>query len=188
MTQYNIVNVKLSNSQLSKLKSGIKNSTEITSKLSLNVLGDYNDENDYPHKLLLTNTQVSRVYKVFSNNSSANIKLSKTQLHKTGQSGGFLGRLWRPLLKTGLPLIGNVLKPFAKSILMPLGLIAAASATDTAIHKKMFGSGLVTLIISNEEMNIMKIVKSLEGSGLLIKGVSKTVKQNNKKEDVSECY
>ena len=93
MTQYNIVNVKLSNSQLSKLKSGIKNSTEITSKLSLNVLGDYNDENDYPHKLLLTNTQVSRVYKVFSNNSSANIKLSKTQLHKTGQSGGFLGRL-----------------------------------------------------------------------------------------------
>ena len=66
---------------------------EITSKLSSNVLGDYNDENDYPQKLLLTNTQVSRLCKVFSNNSSANIKLSKTQLHKIGQSGGFLGRL-----------------------------------------------------------------------------------------------
>ena len=66
---------------------------EITSKLSSNVLGDYNDENDYPQKLLLTNTQVSRLCIVFSNNSSANIKLSKTQLHKIGQSGGFLGRL-----------------------------------------------------------------------------------------------
>ena len=84
----------------------------------------------------LTNTQVSKLRKL-ENGSSANTKLSKTQLHKIGQSGGFLGRLLGPLLKTGLPLIGNVLKPLAKSVLIPLGLTAAASATDAAIHKKM---------------------------------------------------
>ena len=89
--------------------------------------------------------------------------MSKTQLHKIGQSGGFLGRLLVPLLKTGLPLIGNVLKPLAKCVLMSLRSTAATSATDTAFHKKMFGSGTTTLIISNEEMNgIMKIIKSLE--------------------------
>ena len=119
------------------------------------------------------------------------IKLSKTQLHKTGQSGGFLGRLLGPLLKTGLPLIGSVIKPLAKSILIPLGLTAAASTTDTAIHKKIFRSGFTTLKISNEEINdIMKIVNSLEESGLLIKGVSETIKNEtkNKKKDFSECY
>ena len=67
--------------------------------MSLNVVGDSSDENDFPHKLLLTNTQVSKLCKVFANGSSANIKLSKTQLHKTGQSGGFVGRLLEPLLK-----------------------------------------------------------------------------------------
>ena len=90
--------------------------------------------------MLLTDTQVSRLHKASANNSSANKKLSKTQLHKIGQSRGFLGRLLGPLLKTGLPLIGNVLKLLAKCILIPLGL-TAASATNKAIHKKMFGSG-----------------------------------------------
>ena len=88
-----------------------------------------------------------------------------------------LGRHLGPLIKTGLPLIRNVLKPLAKSILILLGLMAATSPTDAAIHKKMFGSGFTTLIISNEEMNdIMKIVKSLEESGLLIKSVKKQLK------------
>ena len=77
-----------------------------------------------------------RLHKTFANNSSANIKLSKTQFHKIDQSGGFLGRLLGPLLKTELPLIGNVLKPLPKSVLIPLGLTAAASPTDAAIHKK----------------------------------------------------
>ena len=87
-------------------------------------------------------------------------------MHKLGQSGGFLGRLLGPLLKTGLPLIGNGFKILAKSILIPLGLTAVASATDTAIHKIMFGSRAMDLIISNEEMNdIIKIVKSLDKSG-----------------------
>ena len=111
MAQYNTLNVKLSNLQLNKLKSGIKNNTEVTLKISWNVFGDSNDENNFPHKLLLTNIQVSKLHKTFANGSSANIKLSKTQLHKIGQSGGFLGRLLGTLLKFGLPLIGNVIKP-----------------------------------------------------------------------------
>ena len=75
--------------QLNQLKSGIKNNTKVTLKIPSNVVGDSNDENNFPHKLLLTNTQVSRLCKAFANNSSANIDLSKTQLHKIGQSGGF---------------------------------------------------------------------------------------------------
>ena len=82
-----------------------------------------------------------------------------------------------------MPLIGNVLKPLAKSVLISLGLTAAASATDAAIHKKMFGSRTTALIISNEEMNdIMKIVKSLEESDLLIKSVSKTIENKAKEQ------
>ena len=128
-------------------------------KLSSNVVGDSNAEN----KFLLDNTQVSKLCKAFANGSSANIKLAKTQLHKIGQSGGVLGRLLQPLLKTRLPLMENVLKPLAKSVLIPLGLTAAASATDAAIHNKMFGSSTTTLVISNEDLNnIIKTVNSLE--------------------------
>ena len=191
MTKYNTLDIKLSNSQLNKLKSGIKNNTEVTLKILSNVIGDSNDENNFRRKLLISNTQVSRLRKAFANNSLANIKSSKTNLYKIGQSGGFLGRLLGPLLKTGLPLIGSVIKPLGKSILIPLGLTAAASTTDTAIHKKIFRSGFTTLKISNEEINdIMKIVNSLEESGLLIKGVSETIKNEtkNKKKDFSECY
>ena len=100
MTQYNTLNVKLSNSQLNNLKYGIKSGIEVNLKFSSNVVPGSNDENNF-HKLLLTNTQVSRLRKAFANNSSSNIKLSKTQLHKIGQSGGFLGRLFGLLLKTG---------------------------------------------------------------------------------------
>ena len=191
MTQYNTLNVKLSNSQINKLVSGIKNGTEITLKISSNIVGDSNDENNYPHKLLLTNTQASKLRKAFADNSSANIKLSKTQMHKIGQSGEFLGRLLEPLLKTGLPLIRIIFKPLAKSVLIPLGLTAAASATDAAIHKKMFKSGTcpsdlasrTTITISNEEMNdIVKIIKFVEVSGLLIKGVSETIKNEAKEQ------
>ena len=182
MTQYNSLNVKVSNSQLNKLKSKIKNKSEVVSRLLPNMTGD--NETNFPHKLLLTNRQVSNLGKSFANNSSANIKLSKTQLSKMIQSGGFLSRLLGPLLKTGLPLIKNVTKPLAKSVLILLGLIAAASVADAGIHKKILGSGHnnTTLIISNDEIHdIIKIVKSLEDSGLLLKGVTKTV-QNEVKE------
>ena len=98
MTQYNILNVKLSNSQLNKLKSGIKNNTEATLNISSKCFCDSNYEHHFPHKLLLTGTHVSKFRKAFANNSSANIELSKTQLHKIEKSGGFLGRLLEPLL------------------------------------------------------------------------------------------
>ena len=134
MKQYNSLNVKLSNSQLNKFKWAIKNETEVVSRLFSNMIGD--NETDFPHKLLLTNRQVVNICKAFANNLSADIKLSKTQLSKKIQSGGFLGRLLGLLLKTGLHLIKNVIKPLAKSALVPLGLTAAASAADAGIHKK----------------------------------------------------
>ena len=134
MTQYNSLNVKLSNAQLNKFKSTIKNETEVVLRLPSNMIGD--NETNFPHKLLLTNRQVSYLRRAFSNHLSADIKLSKTQLSKMIQSGGFIDRLLGPLLKTGLPLIKNVIKPLAKIVLIPLGLTAAASAADAGIHKK----------------------------------------------------
>ena len=104
MTQYNSLNVKLSNSQLNKLKSAIKNKTEIVLRLSSNVIGN-SDETNFPHELLLTNRQIANLRKAFANTSSTDIKLSKTHLSKMIQLGVFLGRLLGPLLKTELPLI-----------------------------------------------------------------------------------
>ena len=103
MTQCNRLNVKLSKLQLNKLKSAIKNETDVVIRLSPNMIGDSNDEANLPHELLLTGRQVSSIRKTFANNSSVNIKFSKTQLSKMIQSGGFLGKLFGPLLKTGLP-------------------------------------------------------------------------------------
>ena len=133
MTHYNSLNVKPSNSQLDKLKSAIENKTEAVLGLSSNMVGD--DETNFPHKLLLTNRQVANLRKAFANYLSTDIKLSKTQISKIIQSGGFFGRLLGPLLKTGLPLMKNVIKPLAKSVLIPLGLTAAVSAADAGIHK-----------------------------------------------------
>ena len=130
MTQYNSLNAKLSNSKLNKLKPAIKNKNEVVLRLSSNMIGD--DETNFPHKLLLTNRQVANLRKAFADKSSTDIKLSKTQISRTTQSVRFLG----PLLKTGLPLIKNMIKPLVKSILIPLRLTAAASAADAGSHKK----------------------------------------------------
>ena len=116
MTQYNSLNIKLSNSQLNKLKSAVKNKTDIVLRLSSNIIGNSNDKVNFPHELLLTNRQVANLCKASANNSSTDIKLSKTQLSKMIQSGGLLGRLLGPLLKTGLPLMKNVIKPLAKNL------------------------------------------------------------------------
>ena len=95
-------------------------------------------------------------------------------------SGGLLGRLLGPLLNTGLPLMKNVLQPLAKSLLIPIGLAAAASAAGAGIHKKILGSGHnTTLIISNNE--IEEIIKIVEDSELLLKGV-KQFKMKQKKQ------
>ena len=189
MTQYNSLNVKLLNSQLNKLKSAIKSETEAVLRLSSNMSGV--NETNFPHKLLLTNRQVPNLYKAFADKLSTDIKLSKIQVFKTIQSAGFLDRLFGSLLKTGLPLMKNVTKPLANIFSIPLGLTAAASAADAGIHNNILGSGTTTLIISNDEMkDITRIVKSLEDSGLLLKGVNETIQNEakNKKEELLVCY
>ena len=100
------------------------------------MIGNSDDEANFPHKLLLTNRQVANLRKAFANYLSTDIKVSKTQLSKMIQLGGFLGRLLGPLLKTALSLMKSAIQPLAKSVLIPLGLTAAASAANSGIHKK----------------------------------------------------
>ena len=154
------------------------------------MIGD--DKTNFPYKLLLTNRQVTNLCKAFESNSSTDINLSDTRLSKMVQLGGFLGRLLGPLLKTGLQLMNNVITPLAKRVFIPSGLTAGASAADAGIHKKIIGSGKLPLdsashnaivIISNDEMkDIVKIVKSLEDSGLLLKGISETIHNDAKEQ------
>ena len=127
------LNRKLSNSQLNKLNSAIKNKTAAGLRQSSIMIGD--DDINFPHKLLLINRQVANLYQTFANTLSTN-KLSKTQLSKMMQSVRFLSRQLGPLLKTELPLTKNLIKPLAKSVLIPLELTTAASAADARIHKK----------------------------------------------------
>ena len=179
MTQYNSLNVKLSNSQLNKLKSSIKNENDVVLRISSNMVGNSNDNTNFPHELLITNRQVANIRKAFAKNTSINIKLSKTQLSKMIQSGGFLANL---LDKLAGPLM-KVAMPLAKNVLAALGLSAAMYAVDGSIKKKMLGSGATTFMISNDEMdNILKIVKSLENSGVLLKGVSETIQHKAKEQ------
>ena len=179
MIQYNSLNVKLSNSQLNKLKSSIKNETDVVLRISSNMVSNSNDNSNFPHELLLTNGQVANIRKAFASHSLTDIKLSKNQLSKMIQSGGFLGnllgKLAGPLMKVPMPLVKNVLAP--------LGLSAAMSAVDGSIKKKMLRSGTTTLIISNDEMDdILKIVKSLEDSNVILKGVSETIQHEAKEQ------
>ena len=124
--QSNSLYVKLSNSKFDKLKSTVENETEVV--LILSVIGD--DETNFLHKLLLTNRQIANLWKAFANYLSTDIKLSKTQISKMIQSRGFLGRRLGPLQTIGLSLMKNVIRPFAKSVLIPLGLTTAASVAD----------------------------------------------------------
>ena len=146
------------------------------------MIGNSDDEGNFPHKLFLTNRQVAHIRKAFANHTSTNIKFSKAQLTKM-KKGGFL-RFLAPLLKSGLPLIKSVIKALGM-----LGLTAAASATDAAIKKKILGYNInninnhTTLIISNDDMeDLFKIVKSLEDSGILLDGITETVKNEVKEQ------
>ena len=175
MVEYSKVNVKLSDTQLKKLKTAVKDKTGTTLRMSLKMFNG----NDLPHELLLTTRQKTKLRNAFNNNMSTDLKLSKAQISKIIQSGGFLGsllsKLAGPLMKVAIPL--------AKNVLAPLGITAAASAIDAGIQKKIHGSGTTTLIISNEEMNdIMKIVQALEDSNILLKEVSKTVENETKEQ------
>ena len=174
MVEYNKVTVKLVDTQLKKLKTAAKNKAGTTLRTSLKMF----DGNNLPHELLLTTRQKTKLRNAFNNNMSTDLKLSKAQISKIIQSGGFLGsllsKLAGPLMKVAIPL--------AKNILAPLGITAAASAIDAGIQKKkIHGSGATTLMISNEEMiDIMKIVQALEDSNILLKGVTKTIKKESK--------
>ena len=135
MTQYNSLNVKLSNSQLNKVKAAIKNESDVVLRISSSMIGNSNDNSNFPYKLLLTDRQVANISKAFSNNFSRDVKFSKTQLLKMMQSGGFLGNL---LSKLAGPLM-KVAMPLAKNVLAPLGLTAAMSAIDGSIKKRCLG-------------------------------------------------
>ena len=179
MVEYNEVNAKLTDSQLKKLKNTVKNKTGATLRTSLKTF----DGDNLRHEILLTTRQKTKLRNAFNNNMSTDLKLSKAQISKIIQSGGFLGKLLGPLLKTGLPLIKNVIRPLAKKVLIPLGLTAAA---DAGIHKRISGSGNTTLIISHEEMNdIMKIVQALEDSNIFLKGVTKKIKNETRRQEGS---
>ena len=154
MVKYNTVNAKLLNSQLNKLKSAVKNKQGTTLRMNARM---FNSDN-LPHELLWTTKQTTKLRNPSENNMLTDIKLCKAQIKKMIQSGGFLGRLLGPLLKTGLPLLKSVIKPLGL-----LGLTTASSPIDAGVKKKIYGSGTTTLVISNEEMNdIMKIVQALE--------------------------
>ena len=175
MVQYSKVNVKLSDRQLKKLKTPAKKKTGKTLRMRFKILNG----NDLPHDLLLTTRQKTKLRNAFSNNMSTDIKLSKAQVSKIIQSGGFLGSL---LSKLAGPLM-KVTVPLAKNISAPLGITAAASVIDAEIQKKIHSSGTIVLIISNKEMSgIMKIVQALEDSNVLLKGVTKTIKNKIKEQ------
>ena len=175
MVEYSKLNVKLSDIQLKKLKAAVKDKTGITLRMSLKMFA----ENDLPHESLLTTRQKTKLTNAFNNNMSTDLKLYKAQISKIIQSRGFLGSL---LSKLGGPVMKAAI-PLAKNVLAPLGITAAASAIDAGIQKKIHGSGTTTLIISNEEMNdIMKIVQALEGSNILLKWVTKTIKSETKEQ------
>ena len=162
MVEYSKENVKLTDTQLKKLKTAVKNKTGTTLKMSLKMF----DGDNLLYELLRATRQKTELGNAFNNYMSTDTKLSNAQILKIIQSGGFLGsllsKLAGPLMKVAIPL--------AKNVLAPLGITAAASAIDAGIQKKIHGSGTTTLIISNKEMNdIMKIVQAFEESNILLK-------------------
>ena len=137
MTQYNSLSVRLSNSQLNKLKSAIKNETDVILRISSGMVDNSNDNTNFPHKLLLTDRQVVNIRKAFSNNLSTDVKFPKIQLSKIVQSGGFLG---------------NLLSKLAGPLTKVLGLTSAMSAIDGSIKKKMLGSGATKVVVQEQQL------------------------------------
>ena len=174
MVEYSKINCKLTNVQLNKLKKYVKSNEGVTLRLGIKNL----TKDELRHELLLTTRQNTKLRNAINNNLATDIKLSKAQIKKLIQSGGFLGKLLSkladPLMKVALPL--------AKNVLAPLGLTAAMSPIDGSIQKKIHGSG-VKLIIEQEDMNdIMKTIKALENSDILSKEVSKTIENETKEQ------
>ena len=187
MTQCNKLNVKLSNSQLNKLKSAIKNGTEVTLNISSNLIGNSNDETNYPNKLLLPDTQISKIRKAFTTNSSANIRFPKTQLSKIVQLGGFLfgpPNIFSPPIepnKKMTSLANQITNSFIKE-LKNAGTkklnndILVDAGLDTVGKKIKIGISTITgsaiTLTNNEIKDIIKVIKSLENGGILLKGTT----------------
>ena len=174
MVEYNKIDCKLSNIQLSKLKKAVENGSELVLRLGIKNFS----KDELSHELFLTTRQSTKLRNAINNNMDTDIKFSKAQLKKLIQSGGFLGKLFSqiagPLMKVATPL--------AKNVLAPLGLTAAMSAIDGGIQKAMRGDG-IKLMIEDEDMNdIMKIIKALEKSGILLSGVGKTIENEVKEQ------
>ena len=174
MVEYSIINCKLTNIQLNKLKKAVKSNEGTTLRLTIK---NFNKD-ELPHELLLTTRQNTKLRNAINNNLTTDIKLSKAQIKKLIQSGGSLGRLLSKLAGS----LMKVALPLAKNVLAPLGLTNAMSVIDGSIQKKIHFSG-VKLTIEEENMkDIMKIIEALENSGILLKGVSKTIENETKEQ------
>ena len=136
------------------------------------------NKDELPHEFLLTTRQNTKLRNAINNNLATDIKLSKVQIKKLIQSGGTLGKL---LSKLGGPIM-KVALPLAKNVLAPLGLTAAMSAIDGSIQKKIHGSGIKLIIEEEDVIDIIKIIEALENSGILLKGVSKTIENETKEQ------
>ena len=174
MVEYTKTYCKLTNVQLNKLKKAVKSNEGASLRLDIK----NSNKDELPHELLLTTRQNTKLRNAINNNLTTDIKLSKGQIKKLIQSGGFLGKslskLAGPLMKVAMSL--------AKNVLAPLGLTAAMSAIDGSIQNKIHGSG-VKLIIEQEDMDdIIKIMEALENSGILLKGVTKTIENEHKEQ------
>ena len=180
MVDYSKINCKLTNVQLNKFKKAGKSNEGATLRLGIK----HFNKDELPHELLLTTRQNAKLRNAIINNLATDIKLTKAQIKKLIQSGGFLGKL---LSKLAGPLM-KVPMPLAKNVLAPLGLTAALSAIHGEIQKKMRGDGAtkgagIKLSIEQEDMNnIIKIIEALENSGILLKGVKKTIENETKKQ------
>ena len=180
MVEYTKINCKLTNVQLNKLEKAVKFNEGASLRLGIK---NFNKD-ELPHELLLTTRQNTKLRNAINNNLATDIKLSKAQIKKLMQSGGFLGKL---LSKLASPLM-KVAMPLAKNVLAQLGLTAAISAIDGSIQKKIHGSGAtkgagVKLIIEQEDMNdIIKIIEALENSGILLKEISKAIENKTKEQ------
>ena len=174
MFEYSKINCKLTNVQLNKLKKAVKSNEEASLRLGIK---NFNKD-ELPHKLLLTTRENTKLRNAINNNLATDLKLSKAQIKKLMQSEGFLGKL---LSKLAGPLM-KVAMPLAKNVLAPLGLTAAMTEIDGSIQKKIHGWG-VKLIIEQEDMNdIIKFIEALENSGILLKGVTKTIESETKEQ------
>ena len=174
MVEYTKINCNLTNVQINKLKKAVKSNEEVSLRLGIK---NFNKD-ELPHELLLTTRQNTKLRNAINNNLSTDIEFSKAQLKQLMQSEGFLGKLLSKLA-------GQLMKvaiPLAKNVLAPLGLTAAMSAIDGSIQKNSRGEG-IKLVIEPEDMNdIIKTIEALENSGILLKGVTKTIENEAKEQ------